>query len=75
MLGTIVRLYVGWRLFRLLRPLLAAALVAAAVLALRVHHAPMDRSAVSSLERGATAVRSDLSRALQRGFRPAPAQP
>jgi hypothetical protein len=75
MLGTIVRLYVGSRIFRLLRPLLAAALVAAAVLALRVHHPPVDRSAVSSLERGATAARSDLSRALQRAFQPTPAHP
>jgi len=36
--GTLVRLYVGWRLLRLLRPLLVAAVIGAAVLALHGGH-------------------------------------
>ena len=37
-MGTVVRLYLGWRLLRLIRPLLVAALVAAALLAVRAGH-------------------------------------
>ena len=33
-MGTVLRLYLGWRLFRLLRPLLGAGLIVAAALAL-----------------------------------------
>lgn len=74
-MGTVVRLYLGWRLFRLLRPLLAAALIAGVVLTLRAGtHAHVNRSAASAIERGAAAAGRDLSRALQHAFQPGPSR-
>jgi Na+/H+-translocating membrane pyrophosphatase len=72
--GTFVRLYVAWRVFRLLRPLLAVGLIVGAVVAFHVGHVRVNRSAASALQRGAAAGGHDLSRALQRGFERQPAQ-
>jgi hypothetical protein len=66
--GTLVRLYVGWRLLRLLRPILGAAVIAAAVLALHGGHVAVKSPASSPLVRGAAAAQRDLSRALKRAF-------
>jgi hypothetical protein len=66
--GTLVRLYVGWRLLRLLRPIIAAAVIAAAVLALHTGHLPVKGAGSSSLVRGAVAAQRDLSRALESAF-------
>jgi hypothetical protein len=68
--GTLVRLYLGWRLFRLLRPLLGAAAIAAAVLALHSGHVPVKSAASSPLIRGAAAAQRDLQRALEHAFKP-----
>jgi hypothetical protein len=68
--GTLVRLYVGWRLLRLLRPILGAAAIAAAVLALHSGHVPVNGAASSPLVRGAAAAQRDLQRALKRAFVP-----
>ncbi|MFZ1996537.1 MAG: hypothetical protein WAU75_20665 [Solirubrobacteraceae bacterium] len=50
-MGTVVRLYLGWRLLRLLRPLIGAALIVAVMLALHGAHAGANSSAASTLER------------------------
>lgn len=73
--GTIMRVYLGWRLLRLLRPLLAAGLIAGALLALQAGHAHVNRSGAGMLQRGAVAATQNLSRALQRGFESNLAQP
>ena len=59
--GTIVRLYLGWRLLRLLRPVLAAGLIAGALLALQAGHAHVNRSGADTLQRGAVAATHNLS--------------
>jgi hypothetical protein len=68
--GTLVRLYIGWRLLRLLRPLLVVAVIGAAVLALHGGHVAAKSRASSPLVRGAAAAQHDLSRALKRAFVP-----
>jgi hypothetical protein len=68
--GALVRLYVGWRLLRLLRPILGAAVIAAAVLALHGGHVAVKGSASSPLIRGAAAAQRDLQRALEHAFKP-----
>jgi hypothetical protein len=68
--GTLVRLYVNWRLLRLLRPILGAAVIAAAVLALYSSHVPVKGAASSPLVRRAAVAQRDLSRALKRAFVP-----
>jgi hypothetical protein len=70
----VLRLYLGWRLFRMLRPLLGAGLIVAAVLAIHIGHAPVNRSAASAFKSGAAAATRDLPRALERAFRPRLAQ-
>jgi hypothetical protein len=67
-MGTVVRLYVGWRLLRLIRPLLAAALVAAALLAIRAGHVPARHSAAGALQGGAAGIGHGLPRAFERAF-------
>jgi len=71
---TVLPLYVGWRLFRLFRPLLGAGLIVAAALALKVAHAPVKMSAADAVKGGATAATRDLPQALERGFRRGAAQ-
>jgi hypothetical protein len=66
-MGTAVRLYLGWKLLRLMRPVLAAALVAA-LLAVRAGHVPARHSAAGTLEGGVAAVGHDLPRAFERAF-------
>jgi hypothetical protein len=68
--GTLVRLYIGWRLLRLLRPLLVVAMIGAAMLALHGSHLAVKSRASSPLVRGAAAAQRDLSRALERAFVP-----
>ena len=67
-MGTVVRLYLGWRLLRLLRPLLAAMLVVAALLALRAGHVAAKHSAAGALQGGVAAVGHGLPRAFERAF-------
>ncbi|HEX3977673.1 MAG TPA: hypothetical protein VHW96_15510 [Solirubrobacteraceae bacterium] len=67
-MGTLVRLYVGWRLLRLLRPILGAAAIAAALLALYSGHVAVKTPTSSPLLRGAATAQHDLSRALKRAF-------
>ena len=67
-MGTVVRLYLGWRLFRLLRPVLAAALVAGALVAFHSGHVPLKGSAAKALQGGAAAAGRNLPRALERTF-------
>ena len=67
-MGTLVRLYLGWRLLRLLRPLLGVAVLAGVLLALHGHHLQVNGSAARMLRGGASAGLRDLPRALQRGF-------
>jgi hypothetical protein len=55
-MGAALRLYLGWRLFRLFRPLLGAGLIVATALALHVGRAPVNRSAKAGVECGAAAV-------------------
>ena len=73
-MGTVLRLYLGWRLFRLIRPLVGAGVIVAAALAFHVGHAPVNRSAAAAVKGGATAARRDLPQALERAFQPRPAQ-
>ena len=67
-MGTVVRLYLGWKLLRLMRPVLAAALVAAALLAIRAGHVAGRHSAASALQGGVAAAGHDLPRAFERAF-------
>lgn len=69
-MGTLVRMYVGWRLLRLLRPLLGAAVIGAAVLALHGGHVAAKGAASSPLVRGAGAAQRNRQRALERVFWP-----
>jgi len=68
----LIRLYIGWRLLRLARPVLA---IASVLLILHVGHVagtPANRSATSTLEGGAGAGQRDLASALERAFEPDP---
>jgi hypothetical protein len=67
-MGTVVRLYLGWRLFRFLRPLLGLAVLAGVVLVLQAHRPVLNGSAARALRGGAAAGLRDLSQALDRGF-------
>jgi hypothetical protein len=67
-MGTVVRLYVGWRLLRVIRPLLAVALVAAALLVVRVGHVAARHSAAGALQGGAAAIGHGLPRAFEHAF-------
>jgi hypothetical protein len=72
---TIVRLYLGWRLLRLIRPLAAAGMIAGVVLALHVGHAHVNSAAARTLQNGATAASQNLPEALRRAFEPGRGQP
>ena len=70
---TLIRLYIGWRLLRLSRPVLALAAIASVFIVLHVGHVagtPATRSAASTLEDGAGAGQRDLTSALERAFDP-----
>ena len=69
-MGTLVRLYIGWRVLRLLRPLIGLAAIGAAMLALYSGHVAVKGSASSPLVRGSAAAHHDLSRAFERAFVP-----
>lgn len=69
-MGTLVRLYVGWRVLRLVRPLLAAAVIGAAVLALHSGHIAASGAGSTPLVRGAAAAQRNLQRALEHAFVP-----
>jgi hypothetical protein len=73
--ASVLRLYLGWRLFRLLRPLLGAGVIVAAALALHVGHAPVNRSAAAEIKGGAAGATRNLPRALERAFRAGSVQP
>jgi hypothetical protein len=68
-MGAVVRLYVGWRLFRLMRPLLVTALVTAALLAVRTGHVAARHSAAGALQGGAAAIGHGLPRAFEHAFK------
>lgn len=70
-MGTLVRLYLGWRLLRLLRPLIGLAAIGAVILALHSGHVVAKGATASPLIRGAATAQRDLSRALAHAFRPA----
>jgi hypothetical protein len=67
-MGTVVRLYLGWRLLRLIRPLLIVALVAAALLVVRAGHTAARHSAGGALQGGAAAIGHGLPRAFEHAF-------
>ena len=70
-MGTVVRLYLGWRLLRVIRPLLVVALVAlvaAALLAVRAGHVAARHSAAGALQGGAAAIGHGLPRAFEHAF-------
>jgi len=73
--ASVLRLYLGWRLFRLLRPVLGAGVIVAAALALHVGHASVSRSAAAEIRGGAAGATRSLPRALERAFRAGSAQP
>jgi hypothetical protein len=64
--STAIRLYLGWRLLRMLRPLLCATMIIAVVFASHLNNETPNRSAAAALKGGAAAARLDLPRALQR---------
>jgi len=66
--STAIRLYLGWRLLRVLRPLLCATIIIAVVFASHLDIARPNRSAAAALKGGAVAARLDLPRALRRAF-------
>jgi hypothetical protein len=73
---TLIRLYVGWRLLRLSRPVFPLLAVASVLLVLHVGHVAgtaATRSAASTFEEGAGAGQRDLTSALERAFEPGPA--
>jgi len=74
-MGAVLRLYLGWRLFRLFRPVLGTGLIVAAALALHVGRAPMSGSARAAVQGGAAAAARNLPRALEHAFEPGPARP
>ena len=59
----------------MLRPLLCATMIIAAVFASHLNNATPNRSAAAALKGGAAAARLDLPRALQRAFQPAHHRP
>lgn len=68
---TLIRLYIGWRLLRLLRPALGLAAIAAVLLSLHMTHvdgAPPSRSGASALEAGAAAGQRDLTGSFEHAF-------
>ena len=67
-MGAVVRLYLCWRLLRLMRPLLVTALVAAARLAVRAGHVAARHSAAGALHGGAAAIGHGLLRAFEHAF-------
>jgi hypothetical protein len=67
---TVVRLYLGWRLIRLFRPLLAAGVLAGVLLAFHDPRVQLNRPAAKALQGGAAAASRDLARAFERGFAP-----
>ncbi len=67
-MGTLARIYLGWRLLRWLRPLLGAAILAGVLVALHDHDLRLNGSALRALRGGAAAASRDLPRALERGF-------
>ena len=67
-MGTVVRLYLGWRILRLIRPLLVMALVAAALLVVRAGHMADKHSAASAVQGGAAAIGHGLPRAFEHAF-------
>ena len=70
-MGTVVRLYLGWRLLRVIRPLLVVALVAlvaAALLAVRAGHEAARHSAAGAVQGGAAAIGHGLPRAFEHAF-------
>ena len=72
-----IRLYIGWRLLRLSRPVLALAAIASVLPMLQVGHVsvtPATRSAASTLQDGAGAGQRDHTSALERAFEPHPAR-
>jgi hypothetical protein len=73
--NTGIRLYLGWRLLRVLRPLLCATIIVATVFASHLNNATPNRSAAAALKGGAVAARLELPRALQRAFQPAHHRP
>jgi hypothetical protein len=68
---SVVRLYLAWRLVRVLRPVVGLAVLAAVVLSLHLEHAghgaPL-RPGASALTRGALAAEHDLGSSLRRAF-------
>ena len=74
-MAMVLRLYLGWRLFRLFRPLLGAGLIVAVALALHVGHATMNRSAKAAVQGGAVAVTRNLPQAIEHAFQPGRARP
>ena len=64
-MSTAIRLYLGWRLLRVLRPLLCATIIIATVFASHLNNATPNPSAAAALKGGAVAARLDLPRALQ----------
>jgi hypothetical protein len=71
-MGTLVRLYLGWQLFRVLRPLLGAAVVIGMLVALSSPHGHRDGRATSVIGHAAAGGGRDLPRAIERAFRPGP---
>jgi hypothetical protein len=67
-MGTVVRLYLGWRLLRVIRPLVVVALVAAALLVVRAGHVGPTHSAAGALRGGAAAIGHGLPRAFEHAF-------
>ena len=65
---TAVHLYLGWRLIRLLRPLLGAAVLAGVLLACHGHRVQLNRPAARAFQGGAAAASRDLARAFERGL-------
>jgi hypothetical protein len=65
---TVVRLYLGWRLFRMLRPILVMALLVGVLLSLHAGHVATSHSAASTLKGGAVTAGHGLARALERAF-------
>ena len=65
-MGIVLRVYLGWRLLRLLRRLLIAAALAGVVLALHGHRVQVNGSAVRALSDDASAALRELPRAFER---------
>ncbi len=68
-MSTVVRLYLGWRVFRLVRPFVVAAFIASALIAVRAGHVAARHSPASALQGGVAAVEHGLPRAFERAFK------